>query len=66
MKFYLVGLVNEERPLEWEFVGVFDSSEKADAACRTRLHFVGEVRLNEDVGDSTREWPGAKYPRAVS
>ena len=51
--------------LAWEFCGVFDSKEKAEAACVSDMHFIGPAKLNEMILDS-EDWPGAFYPKAVS
>jgi hypothetical protein len=46
----------------WEFQGVFDSEEKAVAACVSDDMFVGPAKLNTPVSLETKEWPGAYYP----
>jgi len=46
----------------WEFQGVFDSEEKAVAACVSEDMFVGPAKLNMSVSLETKEWPGAYYP----
>lgn len=53
-------------PGAFEFVGVFDSEEKAVAACATPDYFIGPATLNEATPDKTTEWPGAYYPREKS
>lgn len=66
MKLWVVGKVLSPRGAvvrEWEFVGVFDSEERAVAVCRDEYYFVGSVELNyiapEDI---TEHWPKGYYP----
>jgi hypothetical protein len=62
MNLWLVGkLINYKRQA-WQFQGIFDSEEKAAAACRTKKYFVGPVTLNKELPDKRIEWPGAYYP----
>lgn len=49
-------------PGGWELHGVFDSEEKAIAACHSRIHFIGPVELNLELPDITVDWPGLYYP----
>jgi hypothetical protein len=44
----------------WDFVGVFDSEERAIAACKKENHFVGPAELNGKETFGT--WRGAYYP----
>jgi hypothetical protein len=60
---WVVGKIkSDEKYQEWEFVGVFDSRQKARIACRTPNHFLGAVGLNRDVGDAVLVWPENSYP----
>lgn len=48
--------VNEdphEAPVRTEFQGVFDSREKAVAACRTERYVIGRCRLNDAAPHET-------------
>jgi hypothetical protein len=47
----------------WQFVGVFDEPQKAEAACTTPNHFYGAATLNERLEDVPKDWPDAIYPR---
>ena len=47
----------------WEFQGVFDSKQKALAACRNEYYFVAPVVLNEEIPDDTYVFPGLVYPK---
>jgi hypothetical protein len=49
---------------EWEFMGVFDSSDKAEAICMDRRYFVGPVELNKPFPAYPIEWPGGYYPKS--
>ena len=63
-KLWIVGKVDKENFLEWEFQGVFDTKKKAVSVCKDWTYFVGPVNLNEDrwhVG-GTKLWSGAYYP----
>jgi hypothetical protein len=62
MKLWIVGKVTEFPA--WEFQGVFDTPEKALAACKTVAYFVGPCELNATVPDRTEPWPGCEYPLA--
>jgi hypothetical protein len=63
MTLHVVGkIASDEKFREWEFIGVFDSEEKALAACRTPDHFIGSATMNLDVGDDLVEWPRFRYP----
>jgi hypothetical protein len=51
----------------WEFIGVFDSKEKAIEACIKPEYFTGPAILNDALPDERQpEWPGAFYPRWMS
>ena len=54
-------LVDDENG--WEFVGVFETEEKAVAACLTQMYFVGPAELNKAFPDERVKWPGAYYPK---
>lgn len=63
MKLWIVGKNTEDFPgLEWEFIGVFDSEDKARAACTSLSYFFGPAELNEALPDETAEWPGITRP----
>jgi hypothetical protein len=50
-----------------EFVGVFDSQERADSEALSDTHMVGPCDLNYAVPDDVScPWPGAYYPKAVT
>ena len=48
--------------LVWEFQGVFDSEEKAIAACRNERYWVAEVELNKEICDEPQKFKNAYYP----
>jgi hypothetical protein len=49
----------------WDINGVFDSEEKAVAACGDNPdYFVGPLVLNQSAPDETTEWIGLYYPNA--
>jgi hypothetical protein len=59
--------VNEDphsSPVRFELQGVFDSREKALAACRTNRYFLGRCRMNEEAPhETTTDWlMDACYP----
>jgi len=59
--------VNEDptqSPVRFEFQGVFDSREKALAACRTDRYHMGRCRLNDEAPqETTTDWlQDACYP----
>jgi hypothetical protein len=58
-----LGHGKEDIGVAWEFCGVFDTREKADAVCATLSHFMGPAVMNEPAPEETETWPGAIYPR---
>ena len=46
----------------WLFQGIFDSKEKAIAACRTDKYFIAPVTLNESLGHEPIAFPDGEYP----
>ena len=50
----------------WEFVGVFETEEKAVAACRTGMYFVGPTELDKAFPHERVIWKGAYYPKQIS
>ena len=63
MKLWVVGKNKQHEIVGWEFMGIFDSEDKAIAACKNKHYFVGEAILNQDLTDEKIEWPGAYYPK---
>lgn len=55
---------SESSPIAWAIQGVFETKEKAIAACRDEWYFIGPLRLNESLPDTNKEWPGCFYPLA--
>jgi hypothetical protein len=57
-------IVGENTREDWEFVGVFSSQEKAEAACTNPNCWIGPAVLDEDSGDSSKsvDWPGVYFP----
>jgi hypothetical protein len=47
---------------EWELMGVFDSKEKAIAACTVYYDYIFPGRLNERLPDEPFLPPGLEYP----
>jgi hypothetical protein len=61
MKLWVVGQWRgDDQP--WALQGVFDSEEKAVAACRDPYYFVGPEQLNVALPHDSAEWPGCYYP----
>ena len=48
----------------WEFIGVFDSEDKAVAVCKTNQYFVAPCVVNEAAPEEARPMPGGYYPLA--
>jgi hypothetical protein len=60
---WLVGRVFEDTQRQWEFMGIFESKEKAIAACTDWYDFVvGPVLLNERSPEETVEWKESLWP----
>jgi hypothetical protein len=62
MKLWICGQANVGN--EWEWQGVFDSEDKAVAACRDKTYFIAEVELNEAQPHESCEFENARYPLA--
>lgn len=65
MLIYIVGKYINKIGLHvvWEFQGVFNNKESAEAACQDYRYFVGPAKINEAlVSDEIIEWPGCYYP----
>ncbi len=45
-----------------EFVGVYDSEERAVAACQSETYCVCPIEMNFTTPTETTEWPGCYYP----
>jgi hypothetical protein len=59
MQLWLVGQWAEP---QWHFQGVFDSKEKALAACVTDSFFAAPVTMNQSYPVGTVSFEGAWYP----
>ena len=59
---WVVGKNVNESGTEWLFMGIFDSEEKAVAACRDEFYFVAPETLNEQLKDEWEPWPGLWFP----
>lgn len=46
----------------WDLCGVYSSISMAEKACVTPQHFVGPIKLNNDLPMETTKWEGAYYP----
>ena len=63
MNLWVVGKVFNKAGTKWEFCGVFDDKEKAEAACHGNNYFIGPIALNQELPLETIDWPGAWYPK---
>ena len=62
---FVVGKINPDNHLEWEFFGVFDSKEKAESVCKDENYFIGSTTLNNRyIEDDPIPWPDAVYPNS--
>ena len=57
---WLVGLKKDWK--QWELVGVFSTKNKGLDVCRSKKHFIAEVKLDEDYGDPTSKYGKAWCP----
>lgn len=55
--------IANDAPKRWQFVGVFDTEEKANAACVAKLFFMAPIEMNWSCPRECTEWPGCVYPR---
>lgn len=67
---WIVGYVHGPGPLgesvEWSIKGVFDTEEKAIAACTTYRHFCAPKVLNNRSSDESKRWYGGYFPKILS
>ncbi len=64
MNLWLVGQHKPDVWCKWEWVGVFDSEEKAVSACRNGNYFLSPLTLNEVAPDASVPAPdGSYFPR---
>jgi hypothetical protein len=65
MELWLVAQNKEELPqgVIYEIQGVFDSEEKAVAACLNEKYWTGRLALNHSYADATVEWDIAYFPK---
>ncbi len=65
---WIAGVVNRDKWdatwAAWQFVGIFDSEEKAVAACKTSQYFVAPCTVNEVAPEEARPMPDCYYPLA--
>lgn len=59
MKLWIVGKIKIYPT--WEFQGVFDSEDKAAAACKGQNWFFAPAELNKELSEESIFWPGLKY-----
>ena len=50
---------------EWEFIGVYDSEEKAVEACLTYEYFAAPVRINPPQREGGINWDSCQYPHRM-
>lgn len=62
MELFVVGKINRENYLEWEFIGIFDKKELAEKECLDDTYFVGPCVLNNAVHERVN-WPKAYFPK---
>jgi len=62
--FYIVGK-HLGRDAAWEFFGLFDDIELAEAQCLDWEFFVAPVVMNEIQPGERTDWPGLYYPKAA-
>lgn len=64
MDLWIVGRYPEDPALPWEFLGVFDSRERAIDACTGPRDFIGPAVLNRRGPEERIEWVAVEYPKA--
>lgn len=64
MNLFMVGQFRAESAegIVWDFQGVFDTYEKARAACRNERYCVTPITLNQEFPDEAMEAEGTHYP----
>lgn len=55
---WLCGQFKNVETKEWEVQGIFDSEQKAIAACRTHMYFIIPLTLNESLSHDTESAKG--------
>lgn len=61
---YVVAIVKNEDPLDWEIAGVFTSEAKAAAACTEPSDRYVPIPLDQYLGRDTCILPGETWPKA--
>lgn len=64
MELFIVGQNLDYEAKLWELSGVFDSKEKAIAACRDENYWWAKVNLNEQFPHETCQFEEYGYPKA--
>jgi hypothetical protein len=59
---WIVGIRGAENYKEWEVVGVYDSKEKAFAACKNFLFFAARLELNYTAPEEPTPLPEHHVP----
>lgn len=63
MQLWIVGKALSEE-MQWAFVGVFDTKEQAEVACKDYRYWVGPVELNSKLPERDIVWPDSYFPKA--
>lgn len=53
---------DEDPTVQWSVLGIFDSEDKARAACTEPHHFIGPQELNSVEPLGAQDWRGCYYP----
>lgn len=62
MDLWITGQYRDALTLTWEFQGIFDSKQKAIAACRSDRYHIFKVKLNESLPDDRVDNLPCWYP----
>lgn len=65
MKLWVAADVLSQDGRVWELIGVFDSEQRAEAACTKWNHCIFSAMLNERFPDETVIPADIRYPKAV-
>lgn len=59
---WIVGFRDMDGTKPWEFVGAYDSKEKAFAVCKDCRFFAARVGLNDTAPEEESPWPEHHQP----
>jgi len=60
--YFVVGKIDANDHLRWEFQGMFSDLDRAVKACRDWRYFVAPAIMNAEIPEDMIPWPDLYYP----